>query len=74
MNGFSAAAHPMDGARDELLAAAGLALDQHGSVHARDVPNLFEDHVHRRAASDQLLEPVLCLALRSQRVDFGDFI
>ena len=53
-----AAAPPMNGARDELLAAAGLALDQHGRVHPRDVSNLLVDDVHRGAASDEAVRPL----------------
>ena len=38
--------------RDELLAAARLALDEHGDVARRDALDQREDLVHRRAVAD----------------------
>jgi len=44
----------MDRPRDELLAGAALALDQHGRVIVHDPPDQFVDLLHRQAASDDL--------------------
>ena len=43
----------MDGARDEVLAGAALARDQHRQVVALQPLNLFGDAVHRRARADE---------------------
>ncbi len=42
--------------RNELLARAGLALDQDRAVHRRDELEGREDMVHRRAAADDAIE------------------
>ena len=42
--------------RDQLLAGAGLALDQHRAVHRRDELERREDAAHRRAAADDVVE------------------
>ena len=43
----------MDGARDEVLAGAAFAGDQHGQVVALQALNLIGDAVHRRAGADE---------------------
>ena len=48
----------MDRARDELLAGAGLALNQHRGVGRRDGLHLLEDALQRCALPDDLLEVV----------------
>ncbi len=48
----------MDRPRDQLLAGAGLALDQHGAVHRRDKFENGEDMAHRRAVADHAVEAV----------------
>src|SRR5262245_58457206 len=56
----------MDRPRNELLAGAGLALDQDRAVHRR---NKFErrEHVsHRSAAADDIVEPESFLQLRAK--------
>ncbi len=46
----------MDRARDELLARAALAHDQHGHVRPRDLAQDPEQALHRRGAADDALE------------------
>ena len=43
------------GARDELLAGAALAADQHGRVALRDARDAIEDGAHRLAAADHVV-------------------
>ena len=53
-------------ARDQILAGAGLALDQHGRVGRRDALDQAEDLAHRERAADQLAERLL---VRRQDLD-----
>ena len=46
-------------ARDELLAGAGLAGDEHADVGGRDLLQLAEDLEHRRAGADDLAEALV---------------
>ena len=61
MNGFPAAGCAgVDGARDELLAGAGLAEDQHGRVGRRHLSHAVAAPPRSAgAAADDLLEVVL---------------
>ena len=52
--------------RDQLLAGAGLALDQHGAVHRRDELERREDLLHRRALPDDVVEAEAVVQLRAQ--------
>ncbi len=52
--------------RDQLLAGAGLALNQHGAVHRRDQLQGLEDLLHRRALADDVVEAVAIAQLRAQ--------
>ena len=45
----------MDGARDQFLAAAGFAADQHGRRGRRHQADLSQDIFHRRAVADDLV-------------------
>jgi hypothetical protein len=45
----------VDGARDQLLAGAGLALDQHGGGRAGDARDQLVDLQHDRALADDVL-------------------
>src|SRR5262249_34330227 len=54
-----ARARPVDRAREQLLARAGLARDQHASVGAGDHPRLLEARLDRRAARDDLGAPLV---------------
>ena len=56
----------MDRPRDELLARAGLAEDEHARVRRRDVPHLLERGAQCRRVADDLLEVVLALDLLLQ--------
>ena len=49
-----AAAREVDGARDDFLAGAALAADQHARAAARDLADQREDLAHRGALADQL--------------------
>ncbi len=53
----------MDRAGDELLAGAGLAVDEHGDVGARDLLHAVVDLDHLRARADDLAEPHVLEAL-----------
>ena len=56
-NGFDAPlAGAMNGARDQLLADTGLALDQHRNGGARGLLGGADDRVHARAAGDDVAE------------------
>ena len=61
----------MNRARDQLLAGAALAGDQHGEVVALQPLNLIDDPVHRGAGADeagqQRLERALDVRLRRGR-------
>ena len=56
----AAAAQPVDGRGDQLLAGAGLAEDQDRDVVRSDAPDPVEEGRHRRAPADQPLEPRQC--------------
>ena len=56
----------VDRVRDQLLAGARLAADQHGGVGARDLRDLIEHAAHRAAGADQVGEVVLRLQLLAQ--------
>ena len=56
----------VNGPGDQLLAGAGLALNQHGAVHRRDQLEALEDLLHRRALADHVVEPVAIAKLRAQ--------
>ena len=49
----------VQGARDHVLAGAGLALDEHGRVGRRDLLDQAEDLAHRGRAPDHLAELLL---------------
>src|SRR3989304_1524436 len=49
-------ARAMDGARDQLLADAGLALDQHGDGRGRRLLGGAQHGLHARALGDDVLE------------------
>ena len=51
-----AGAQSVDGASDQLLAGAGLPLDQHGRVGVRHGFDLLENPFKRRALTDDLVE------------------
>ena len=61
----------MDRARDQLLAGAGLALDQHGAVHRRDQLQGLEHLLHRGALADDVVEPVAIAKLCADRNECG---
>src|SRR5262249_45439900 len=44
-------------ARNQFLAGAGFALDEHRALSPRDQFDLFEHRLERRALADDLLEP-----------------
>ncbi len=56
----------VDGVRDQLLAGARLAAQQHGRVGARDLRDLLVDLPHRAAGADQVREVVALLQLLPQ--------
>ncbi len=56
----------VDRPRDEFLAGAGLALDQHGAVHRRDQLEALEHLLHRAALADDVVEAVAIAQLRPQ--------
>src|SRR5262245_37605090 len=56
----------VDGARDELLAGAGLSHDQHRRIRRSDLSYLGEHVADRSGAADDLLEVVLLLDLLAQ--------
>ena len=59
---------PVQGARHQLLAGAGLAQDQHRGVGRRGLPHQLEDLGHGRRAADHPLEPEAALELLAQRL------
>ena len=61
-----ARARAVNGAREQLLAGAGLAGDQHARVGVRDHARLLQAGFHRRAARDDLGAPFVG-ALRHAR-------
>ena len=54
-NGPRAIGVVVDRVRDQLLAGAGLALDQDGGVGGRDAADHLVDLLHRRRAPDDQL-------------------
>jgi hypothetical protein len=52
--------------RDQFLARAGLALDQHGAVHRSHELQALEHRLHRGALADDVVEPVPVAQLRPQ--------
>ena len=52
----AAAALPVDGARDQLLAGARLPRDEHGGRGVGDLADKLVDAAHRRRPADQLIE------------------
>jgi hypothetical protein len=56
----------VDGVRQQLLAGAGLAQQQHGAVGLRHAPRLALDLQRRRAAADEAGDGVLGPALLGQ--------
>ena len=60
----AARAVDVDGPRDELLAAAGLAADEHRRVRRRGLLRELVDRLHRRALADDLVEEVADRSLR----------
>jgi hypothetical protein len=61
-------ARDVERARDELLADAGLAGDEHGRVRRRDAEHAVEQLAHRGRAADDVLEAVaLAELLREHR-------
>src|SRR5690606_22718098 len=48
----------VNGARDDILAGAGLALKEHGRVRRRDPLEHSEDRAHRQAVSQRVPELV----------------
>ncbi len=61
-----ARARIMDGARDEVLARAGLAGEQHRRVGLGDLLHHVEDALHGGARAHQLVEAVAALHLAAQ--------
>ena len=53
---------PVDGAADELLAGAALAGDEHARLGGRDLVDLVEEPLHRRALPDHLVAGLELLA------------
>ena len=56
----------VDRPRDQFLAGAGLALNQHGAVHRRHELQALEHRLHRGALADDVVEPVPIAQLRAQ--------
>ncbi len=54
---------------DQLLAGAGLALDEHRALGPRDVPDQLEDLVHPGVLADDVVEAVVLLQLLPERED-----
>ena len=71
-NGFDAAlAGAVDGARDQLLADAGLALDQHRNGRRRGLLGGAQHAVHAGAAGDDVLEGERAGAAALDAVEFA---
>ena len=68
---LDAAAVVVDRARDQLLAGAALARDQHRAVGARDLRHDVEHAAQRAAVADDVLEAVLRAQLALQRAVLG---
>ena len=56
----------VNGPRDELLAGARFALDQHGAVHRGDQLERREQLLHRAVAADDVVEPETVAQLHPQ--------
>ena len=54
--------------RDDFLAGAALALDQHRRVRGRDLAHYFDDFLDRRILPDDPFDLELALHLRSQEL------
>ena len=75
-----ARAQVVDGAREQFLAGAGFAVDQHGGIGGRHGLHLLQNGLQRAALADDLLEAVVGadlvfevdLLLREPRVQFLD--
>jgi hypothetical protein len=61
----------VDAARHELLAGAGLALDQHRDRRRRGALHQLEHLEHRAARADDLVEPVAVRHVAAQGADLG---
>ena len=64
-------ARPVQGPRDQLLAGAALAEQEHGGVAVRHRPDLLEQGLDRRGAAHHTLEAELPLHLRAERCAFS---
>ena len=53
-------------ARDQLLAGAGLAVNQHGAVHRRHELERREERLHRAVPADDVVEPEPVVELRPE--------
>ena len=62
-------ARVVDGLGDQLLAGAGLALDQDGALGPGDVADQLEDAVHLRVLADDVVEAVALLELLAEPQD-----
>ena len=61
----------VDGARDELLARAGLAVDHHGRAGRRDLSHRLEHVEHPRVRGHDALDVVVLLELFAKPFDLG---
>ena len=59
----------VDGLGDQLLAGAGLPLDQDGALGPGDVADQLEDAVHPRVPADDVVEAVVLLELLAEPQD-----
>ena len=62
-------ARVVDRLGDQLLARAGLALDQDRALGPGDVPDQLEDLVHLRVLADDVVEAVILLELLAEPQD-----
>ena len=61
----------MDRARDQLLAGAALAAEQHGGVVGDDPPDQLVNFLHRGAAADDLAADELAIHFVLEAVEIG---
>ena len=66
-----ARADAMDRAREQLLAGAALADDQHGRIRGRDAIDHREQLAHQRRLADHLAEAARALDLAAQPADLA---
>ena len=66
-----ARADAMDRAREQLLAGAALADDQHGRIRRRDAIDHREQLAHQRRLADHLAEAARALDLAAQPADLA---